>query len=250
MMLLKNRVADSGVACLRTVSAGFSQVVHRHVIAARRANKKVNVGGVGVVISGIGPAMAARLAVGNKANVAGNVSVNSPSRQSAWINPKFTSIERASRPSQRQLTWQRPQRFSARASAQRDFWASARGGRAIGLGAIACLCRRGVRRGSVFVAWSAVELYGVCWIAKRAGGSGGDDGGCSSDGGQRGHREMYLPLASRVAAGLKSSHHRTGGRSGRAAPRGLSPVSFFRMVGGEDCHARIGGGRDRAVAGV
>jgi hypothetical protein len=60
------------------VSAGFSQVVRRHVIAARGANKKVNVGGVGVVISGIAPAKAARLAVGNNVSVAANVSVKSP----------------------------------------------------------------------------------------------------------------------------------------------------------------------------
>jgi len=144
------------------VSAGFSRLVRRHAIAARGANKKVNVGGVGVVISSIGPAKAARLAVGNKVNVVGNVSVNSPSRRSARISQKFTSIEAASRPSQRQLTWQRPQRFSARASAQRNFWASARRVRALDLGAIACLCQSGVLRVSVFVAWSAgvAELAG------------------------------------------------------------------------------------------
>jgi hypothetical protein len=72
------------------VSAGFSRVVRRHAIAARGASKKVNVGGVGVVISSIAPAKAARLAVGNKVNVAENVSVKSSSRRSARINQKST----------------------------------------------------------------------------------------------------------------------------------------------------------------
>ena len=81
------------------MKVGFSRVVRRHAFAAQRANKKVSVGGVGVVISGIGPAKAARLAVGNKVSVTGNVSVKSASIRTVRIRTKFPSTEPAWRPS-------------------------------------------------------------------------------------------------------------------------------------------------------
>jgi hypothetical protein len=147
------RVASTGRdgVCSRAVIGCFGRGVRTLAIAPSRVGTLGGVGGVG------GPASSIV-----RARTASNIGGNSPDA----IGNGCVSDE------QRQLTGS----HRARASAQRRRAKIFRRGRVIGLVAMSFSRFPMSIRASVFAAWRAVWLYGVCWIARRV--TGRDAGGC------------------------------------------------------------------------